>query len=143
MKPVYTETEDLKYILISILSSTLYFVHYINWASCQVINSRDFHFPFDKDSLDDDLSKKMVELGKKIQLDYQKNSHKIERSYSKKGRDFLMTKQHFYIKKSKELLDEVDNQLAKYYGFTDEELDFIINYDIKYRMGKELDNEED
>jgi len=22
------------------------------------------------------------------------------------------------------------------YGFTDEELDFIINYDIKYRMGK-------
>jgi len=22
------------------------------------------------------------------------------------------------------------------YGFTDEELDFIINYDIKYRMGR-------
>jgi hypothetical protein len=27
--------------------------------------------------------------------------------------------------------------LAKHYGFTDEELDFIINYDIKYRMGRE------
>lgn len=25
--------------------------------------------------------------------------------------------------------------LAQHYGFTDEELDFIINYDIKYRMG--------
>ena len=25
----------------------------------------------------------------------------------------------------------------KHYGFTDEELDFIINYDIKYRMGRE------
>ena len=24
---------------------------------------------------------------------------------------------------------------AEYFGFTDEELDFIINYDIKYRMG--------
>jgi len=24
------------------------------------------------------------------------------------------------------------------YGLTDEELDFIINYDIKYRMGDEL-----
>ena len=24
--------------------------------------------------------------------------------------------------------------LTKHYGFTDEELDFIINYDIKYRM---------
>jgi hypothetical protein len=30
--------------------------------------------------------------------------------------------------------------LAKHYGFAAEELDFIINYDIKYRMGgKESD----
>jgi REP element-mobilizing transposase RayT len=32
--------------------------------------------------------------------------------------------------------------LAQRYGFTDEEADFINNYDIKYRMGKELDAEE-
>jgi hypothetical protein len=25
---------------------------------------------------------------------------------------------------------------ARHYGFTEEELDFIINYDIKYRMGR-------
>jgi len=30
---------------------------------------------------------------------------------------------------------------AKHYGFTDEELDFIINYDIKYRMGKTISDE--
>jgi len=34
-------------------------------------------------------------------------------------------------------LDEIDKALAEHYGFTEEELDFIINYDIKYRMGKE------
>ncbi len=27
---------------------------------------------------------------------------------------------------------------VKHYGFTEEELDFIINYDIKYRMAGEL-----
>jgi hypothetical protein len=27
------------------------------------------------------------------------------------------------------------------YRFTDEELDFIINYDIKYRMGKDAGEE--
>ena len=32
--------------------------------------------------------------------------------------------------------DEIDRILAKHYGFTDEELDFIINYDIKYRTGE-------
>ena len=26
---------------------------------------------------------------------------------------------------------------AEHYGLTEEELDFIINYDIKYRMGRE------
>jgi hypothetical protein len=39
------------------------------------------------------------------------------------------------------IIDEIDTVLAEHYGFTEEELDFIINYDIKYRMGKQ--NEED
>ena len=44
-----------------------------------------------------------------------------------------------YNKKlSKSIIDEIDKLLAKHYGFTEEELDFIINYDIKYRMGDEL-----
>ncbi len=33
-------------------------------------------------------------------------------------------------------IDEIDRILANHYGFTNEELDFIINYDIKYRMGR-------
>ena len=41
------------------------------------------------------------------------------------------------------ILDEIDRVLAAHYGFTDEELDFIINYDIKYRMGRDAENEEE
>jgi len=36
----------------------------------------------------------------------------------------------------------INKVLTKRYGFTEEELDFIINYDIKYRMGSELEGEE-
>ena len=43
----------------------------------------------------------------------------------------------FDIRASKSIIDEIDQVLAGYYGFTNEELDFIINYDIKYRMGQE------
>lgn len=32
---------------------------------------------------------------------------------------------------------DIDRMLAKHYGFTAEELDFIINYDIKYRLGQD------
>ena len=35
----------------------------------------------------------------------------------------------------------IDILLASHYGFTEEGLDFIINYDIKYRMGDELNEE--
>ena len=30
-----------------------------------------------------------------------------------------------------------DRVLAQHYGFTDEELDFIVNYDIKYRVARD------
>jgi hypothetical protein len=39
------------------------------------------------------------------------------------------------------IIDEIEFVLAKYYGFKDKELDFIINYDIKYRMGRDSDSE--
>ena len=44
----------------------------------------------------------------------------------------------FKLNLSKSIIDEIDKLLAQHYGFTEEELDFIINYDIKYRMGNEL-----
>lgn len=49
----------------------------------------------------------------------------------------------YYPKLSKPIIDQIDTLLAQHYGFTHEELDFIINYDIKYRMGKELNSEEE
>ena len=42
---------------------------------------------------------------------------------------------------SKPIIDQIDTILAHHYGFTDEELDYIINYDIKYRMGLSGDDE--
>ncbi len=44
----------------------------------------------------------------------------------------------YWVAGAKPIIDKIDEFLAKHYGFTEEELDFIINYDIKYRMGDEL-----
>ena len=49
--------------------------------------------------------------------------------------------QCIYPKLSKRLIDEIDCVLAEHFGFNDEELDFLINYDIKYRMGEELEGD--
>jgi hypothetical protein len=47
----------------------------------------------------------------------------------------------FFPRESKPIMDQIDRVLARHYGFTDAELDFIINYDIKYRMGKDAEDE--
>ena len=129
-------------VAIALLSSTLFFLHYIIWSSCQVVNSRDFNLYFSLASLDKEKKQRLAQLGKTLQQDYQDHSQVLTRSYSKKGRSFTMDKQHFFIKYSKPIIDEIDEVLAEHYGFTEEELDFIINYDIKYRMGDELQSED-
>ena len=43
---------------------------------------------------------------------------------------------------SKNIVNRIDNILAVHYNCTDEELEFISSYDIKYRMGDELNSEE-
>ena len=43
---------------------------------------------------------------------------------------------NYNVAESKPIVDKIDRVLAEHYGFTEEELDFIINYDIKYRMGR-------
>lgn len=39
------------------------------------------------------------------------------------------------MKSFKPIIDEIDRVLVRHHRFTEEELDFIVNYDIKYRMG--------
>ena len=38
---------------------------------------------------------------------------------------------------TKPVIDEIDQALSQHYGFTDEEFDFIVNYDFKFRVVQE------
>ncbi|MFZ2658570.1 MAG: DNA methyltransferase [Victivallales bacterium] len=74
-------------------------------------------------------------------MDEMKSQSTLKKIKTKAGH---ITYQEFYPSSSKVTLDQIDRILAKHYGFTEEELDFIINYDIKYRMGgADGDEEED
>jgi hypothetical protein len=54
-----------------------------------------------------------------------------------------LTVQCIIPKFSKPIIDDIDRCLARFYDFSDEELDFVINYDIKYRMGGSDDDTEE
>jgi hypothetical protein len=81
----------------------------------------------------------LLELGRKLMRDYRSNAERRVRD-GKGGRTEF---DEFYPKRSKPILDEIDTVLAGHYGFTAEELDFILNYDIKYRLGRDTETEEE
>jgi hypothetical protein len=51
--------------------------------------------------------------------------------------------QSFKIQKSKPIIEEIDVALARHFGLTEEELDFVINFEIKFRMGADTASTED
>jgi hypothetical protein len=103
---------------------------------CGKKNIETYPFSF---SIVEKLKKSLIYLGKEISKNYKKNAFRKETQYKNTGKVIY---DEFYPKKSKHIIDEIDKVLAQHYGFSEEELDFIINYDIKYRMGGELEGEE-
>ena len=78
-------------------------------------------------------------MANELNRDLNNNIQIAEYNYANRG---IVRFAQFFPKKSKNVIDNIDKSLAKQYGFTEEELDFIINYDIKYRMGDELNEEQ-
>ncbi len=120
--------------VIAILSSNLFWWWHTITTNCRDLNPYDIqNFPIPEGVL---YNPELITLGDMYLEDLQRNSTMLVRRQQQTGRTET---QSFKIQKSKPIIDEIDRVLAQHYGFTDEELDFIINYDIKYRMGLSSD----
>ena len=133
LKRMYFETKDEKECGCAIFNSTLFFIWWISHSSCYNVNSPEI-ISF-RLSLDKVLKNNLANINVKLTNDMLAKSRRRVYVYKTTGR---VEYDEFYMKLSKPIIDEIDKVLAKHYGFTEEELDFIINYDIKYRMGDEL-----
>lgn len=138
---IYLDCEVIRDAVISILSSTLFYWYFLLTTNCRDLNPSDLHdFPINIDQMSKEYIVELSELCQKLMTDYKQKSQLKEKTSSLTGHIIY---QEFYPRLSKPIIDEIDHVLARHYGFTDEELDFIINYDIKYRMGRDaLENDE-
>ena len=110
------------------------------FRSCRHVNKREVDaFPVDIQRLENgQQSMRLPKLAKDLMIDLQEKSDERRMRF----RHDTLTVQCIFPKLSKPIIDEIDRVLARHYGFTDAELDFIVNYDIKYRMGKSPSEEE-
>jgi hypothetical protein len=127
------EDDLAKRILIATFNSTLYFWFWELVSDGWHITSKELeNFFFSIDLMSAQNKQCLADLCDALMEDLE----------NKKA--FVGTKQteyEYYHRLSKPIIDDIDSVLAKHYGFTEEELDFIINYDIKYRMGKDIEEE--
>jgi hypothetical protein len=134
LKKICYQTDEERLVANAVFLSTLFFWYYISYSDCRNLNKREImSFPFDlMEARNSGVSKPLASLAVDLLSNLQEESHMTVVNYKKYG---LLNLQVFKPRLSKPIVDQIDIILAQHYGFTEEELDFIINYDIKYRMG--------
>lgn len=119
----------------SCLNANLFYWFLTVFSDCRHVNKREVNaFPVNLDSapkedalsdlprLAGELMAKLKETSEYKRLRFQHDELEI---------------QCIFPKRAKHLIDDIDRALAGHFGFTSEETDFLINYDVKYRMGQE------
>lgn len=112
-----------------VLNSSLFYWFYQLRTNCRDFNPSDFRtFPVPGRLSETDFK----DLAGLLETRLDQSATLSAISHSKTGK---VQVERFKPRSSKDIIDEIDKVLAKHYNFADEELDFIINYDIKYRLG--------
>ncbi len=133
LKPLHFTSESDATVAMTILNCSLFYWWYLILSNCRDVSSREIkNFPCGIGAMDESTKDILCELATELMRDLQSNSQRKEIRGNIVGR---VVYDEFFPRYSKHIIDEIDRVLAQHYGFTDEEFDFIINYDIKYRMG--------
>jgi hypothetical protein len=130
LKLLYLSTPQERDVVLAILNSGLFFWFLCTYSDVRNLNRREVEaFPFSMSKMNEQVGNELQHLSRALMVDFKKHSNILQ--YGQ------LTIQALNPRPSKPIIDEIDRVLAKHYGFADEELDFIINYDIKYRLGRD------
>ena len=133
-------TYEESLIIFCVLASNLWNMFYYAISNCLDVARSDIEsFPINITTMRSDTKKELVTIANLLNRKIQDESENIVRHYENVGD---VQCYQVEMKRYKPIIDKIDELLAKHYGFTEEELDFIINYDIKYRMGDRLNGED-
>ena len=124
--------KDVLPLATGVLNSNLFWFFYVVFSSFHHVNPRDIlEFPVDFDEMPPPMKKQLLEAAARVMQDM-KHKSEIRQRIHKGGK--VSKVQTFFPSRSKQCVDAIDGILSRYYGLSDEEMDYVINYDIKYRM---------
>lgn len=124
-------SEDTTDFLCAIFSTNLYFWFYHIYSDNLHIKQGDlelFRVP--------DFKKVSASTKKKIEskyAEYLKNLEENSEIQNQKRQGTIKQIKVFNARKAKHLIDDLDRLICPLYGLTDEQTEFVINYDLKFR----------
>ena len=123
--------------IVALLSSSLFYFYWRAVSNCRHVTNREL-FAFPICNLNDSHLSNLKLLAERYEEDLISHKRRVN-THSERSGDIV---QDFYFARlSKDVVDQIDILLADYYGFDDVELEYIINYDIKYRLGEEQNDD--
>ena len=119
------------------LLSTTFFFYYQCMSNCREPNPAD-------------ISESPFPTLPPTYAHFDKLSANIENDYIKKGRILTMNNkltgevklESVTPARSKDFVDEIDRAFATHFGLSEIELDYVLSYDIKYRVGTDSDDDD-
>ena len=133
VKSLALATKEDAAAALAALNSSLFYWWFLILSDCRHLNLREVEsFPLGLDRMERDTKERLGECACRLMESFKLHKKRKRTAYKTTGQ---VVYDEFEQKPSKPIVDEIDRLLARHYGFTDEELDFVVNYDIKYRMG--------
>ena len=124
-------------VALGLLNTSLFYWFLTLYSDVRNLNKREvFGFPMRRISRD--AANEVARLSDELMNSLEDTSQVLTMHYKKHG---TLNIQCIYPKLSKEIIDKIDIAYGRAIGLNDEKLDFIINYDIKYRVGGSDDEE--
>ena len=108
-------------LVAALMSSTLFY-----WFRNSYSNNRDNYVSeferFPIPNFSKEIINKLEKLGKEYETDIEKNH------------DYSNGVKTYKIRKSKHIIDKIDRLICPLYGLTEEEMEFIIGYELEFRV---------
>ena len=136
---LYFSSKDERDIAVSLLSSTLFYWYFMLTTNGRDLNPADLRaFPVSPRKLSTEGRRRLVELSRALMKSYR--AHKAMKEKTSKSTGHVLYEE-FYPRLSKDVLDEIDLVIGAEFGISKAQQDFLLNCEIKYRMGGTDDEE--
>jgi len=140
LKTLEFDKPEHAHAVFCLLNSTLFKWFITVFSDCRNLNRRDILLmPVELEELTKRYGTQLTSLSSRLSASLRDTSEIRAMTFDSE----TLRVQCIFPKYSKSIIDEIDRVLASYFQFDDDEIDFIINFQIKYRMGREAAEGED